>query len=183
VNTTELENYNLDDARGRIFIIGFMGTGKTHWGSIWAARHHCLFIDLDEEIERDEQLSISDIFEKRGEDYFRQKEAVMLRQMQQYSNAVIACGGGTPCFFDNMKWMNENGLSVLLQAAPAAILQNILVHEGKRPLVKNLNEAELLFYIEQKLSERKNYYEEAIVKLNAEAVTEQSIDSLIKPIE
>ena len=166
----------------RIFLTGFMGTGKTHWGRLWAVRHHYDFFDLDEEIEQEEQLSITDIFEKKGEDYFRQKEALMLRSMQNYSNSIIACGGGTPCFFDNMAWINENGLSILLQASPREILKNIALHEGKRPLIKKMNEAELLFYIEQKLAERKEYYEQAAIKIDADHITERSIDQHVKPI-
>ncbi|RYY09648.1 MAG: shikimate kinase, partial [Chitinophagaceae bacterium] len=122
-----------------IFLVGFMGSGKTHWGRMWAARHRYIFIDLDDAIEQDEQLTITDIFEKKGEDYFRQKEAIMLRSMTQYSNAIIACGGGTPCFFDNITWMNENGATILLEATPPVIFKNVMLHEGKRPLVKNLN--------------------------------------------
>ncbi len=180
MNTEAIQNYPQHPS-GRIFLIGFMGTGKTHWGRLWAARHHYAFIDLDEVIEQEEQRSTTNIFEKNGEDYFREKEALHLRSLQQYNNAIISCGGGTPCFFDNMKWINENGISVLLESTPAYILKNILLQEGKRPLVKNLNEAELIFYIEQKLKERTPFYNEANIKLNAEEVTERSIDSLIKP--
>lgn len=170
-------------ANSRIFLIGFMGTGKTHWGSLWAARHRYTFIDLDSEIEKAEQSSVIDIFEKRGEDYFRQKEAIMLRSMDQHEDTIIACGGGTPCFFDNITWMNNNGTTVLLSATSAFILKNILAQNGKRPLVKNLNEAELIFYIEQKLKERAAYYELAHVKLTAESITDTSIDQYIIPTE
>ena len=170
-------------ASSRIFLIGFMGTGKTHWGSLWAARHQYLFIDLDQEIEQAEQSSVLDIFEKRGEDYFRQKEAIMLRSMDKYDNAIIACGGGTACFFDNITWMNNKGTTILLHATPTFILKNILAQDGKRPLVKNLNEAELIFYIEQKLKERKEYYELTKLQLESEFANEESIDSYIIPTE
>lgn len=170
-------------ASNRIFLIGFMGTGKTHWGRLWAARHRYIFLDLDEEIEAAEQSSVVDIFEKRGEDYFRQKEAIMLRSMDRYNNAIIACGGGTPCFFDNITWMKDNGTMALLDATPHFILKNILAQDGKRPLVKNLNEAELIFYIEQKLKERKIFYEQAQLTLDTATVCETSIDSFIIPTE
>ena len=170
-------------ARSRIFLIGFMGTGKSHWGSLWAARHQYAFVDLDEEIEKTEQSSVLDIFEKSGEDYFRQKEAIMLRSMTEHQNIIIACGGGTPCFFDNITWMNNNGTTVLLTSTPGLILKNILKQEGKRPLVKNLNEAELMFYIEQKLKERAKFYELAQVTINAEDANDQSLDRYIIPTE
>ncbi len=170
-------------ASSRIFLIGFMGTGKTHWGSLWAARHQYAFIDLDDEIEKEEQSAVIDIFDKRGEDYFRQKEAIMLRSMDRHDNVIIACGGGTPCFFDNITWMNNKGTTLLLSAPSAFILKNIMAQDGKRPLVKNLNEAELIFYIEQKLKERAEYYELAQVKMDAELIDESSIDQYIIPTE
>ena len=160
-----------------------MGTGKTHWGKIWAARHHFNFIDLDEAIEQQEQNTVADIFEKRGEDYFRQKEAIMLRSMNQYPNTIISCGGGVPCYFDNMSWINLHGNSVLLQATPAFILKNIVAQENKRPLVKNLDEPALMFYIEQKLKEREEFYNRANIIFNAELDLETSIDNFMLPIQ
>ena len=178
MTTTNLQK-DIQNTSGRIFLTGFMGSGKTHWGRLWAARHHLSFIDLDEAIEQEEQLSIEDIFEKKGEDYFRQKEATILRSMDQYTNAIISCGGGTPCFFDNILWMNAHGLTVLLKASPAYILKNILLQGGKRPLLNKLNQSELLFYIETKLRERNTFYEQAMAVLASEHITERSIDSFI----
>lgn len=166
--------------QNRIFIVGFMGTGKTYWGKIWAERHHMEFADLDAEIEASEQLSVTQIFEKRGEDYFRHKEAMMLRSFISKKNIIISCGGGTPCFFDNAKWMNQHGITVLLKASPAFILANILTQENKRPLVKHLNEAEMTFFIEQKLKERSEFYQQAALKIDAASASENNIDSIIK---
>lgn len=178
VDNINLQN-DVNNASGRIFLTGFMGSGKTHWGRLWAARHHFSFIDLDEVIEQEEQLSVEDIFEKKGEDYFRQKEAIILRSMDQYTNAVISCGGGTPCFFDNIIWMNAHGFTIFLEASPAYILKNILLQAGKRPLLNKLNQSELIFYIETKLKERNPFYQQAITILKAENITERSIDSFI----
>ncbi len=164
----------------RIFIMGFMGTGKTHWGKIWADRHHMDFTDLDEKIEDSEQLSVAQIFEHKGEDYFRQREAHMLRSFINQKNILVSCGGGTPCFFDNVAWMNQHGLTVLLKAAPAYILANILAEANKRPLVKNLNENEMTFFIEQKLKERAEYYQQAMLQIDAASAGEDAIDSMIK---
>lgn len=164
---------------GRIFLIGFMGTGKSHWGKIWAARHHYQFIDLDDAVEEEEQRSVTEIFESRGEDYFRQKEAIMLRSLSKHEHVIVACGGGTACFFDNITWMKNNGTVICLDAPPATILHNILTQENKRPLVKNLNEAELLFFIEQKLAERQPFYTQAHRTLQAQSLDEFSIDTII----
>ncbi len=179
MNSNETQIDLPDVAPGRIFLIGFMGSGKTHWGEIWAARHRHNFIDLDDAIEQEEQNSVTDIFEKKGEDYFRQKEAIMLRALDKHDNVIIACGGGTACFFDNISWMKNNGTVIFLEAPPATILNNILTQESKRPLVKNLNEAELLFFIEQKLKERIEYYSQAHFTMQAEKLDDKSIDGLI----
>jgi shikimate kinase len=150
-----------------IFLLGFMGSGKSHWGKIWAAMHKFDFIDLDEEIEKREQQSVADIFEKKGEDYFREKEAKALRSLDLAENTIISCGGGSPCFYDNMDWMNEHGLTVFLNASPHYILNNIKNEKDKRPLLKHTNDAELLFFIEQKIKERMSFYNKAKVIVEA----------------
>lgn len=154
----------------RFFIIGFMGTGKSHWSKQWAELYNMSFLDLDELIEKAEEKSVVDIFEKAGEDYFRIKEASILRDQCMNQNCIISCGGGTPCFHDNMAWMNENGFTVYLAASPSYILKNVLEEKEKRPLVKNVNEAELLFFIEQKLKERIPFYSQANLVLDAETL-------------
>lgn len=159
-----------------------MGTGKSHWGRIWADRHKYHFLDLDEMIEQEEHRSVLQIFEQQGEDYFRQKEAISLRNTEHLKPVIVACGGGTACFFDNIHWMNEHGLSILLQSDPSTIMRNILSEEVKRPLVKNLNEAELLFFIEQKLKERAVHYNQAQIHLPTNGLDEKSIDRIIIPI-
>lgn len=170
-----------NELSGLIFLTGFMGTGKTHWGRIWAARNHYAFLDLDEMIEQEEQATIEKIFEKKGEDYFRKQEAKQLSLFSQYRNTIVACGGGTPCYYDNMSWMNKHGVTVCLTATSGFILKNILRQLPKRPLLKNLNETEILFFIEQKLKERQPFYKMATLTLDAESVSDISIDYLILP--
>ena len=166
----------------RIFLLGFMGTGKTYWGRKWSAIHNIPFYDLDEQIEREEHATITEIFERSGEDYFRQKEAIKLRSVALHEPAIISCGGGTPCFFDNMAFMNDQGITVLLDASPAYMLENIRKEEGRRPLINNANEAELLFFIEQKLKERVPYYSRAKMILSAPELEEGSFDKIIQTI-
>jgi shikimate kinase len=162
-----------------VFLVGFMGTGKTHWGKIWAEKLHFLFVDLDEVIEANEGISVQEIFENKGENYFRVKEADTLRQMGQKENTIIACGGGTPCFFDNMAWMNATGITVLLDADAGFILQNIRKQLGQRPLLKGMNEEEMLSFIEAKLAERETFYNKAMITLDAQTAGINSIDQLI----
>lgn len=163
----------------RIFLLGFMGSGKSHWGRLWAAAHNFNFIDLDEELEKQEQKTVAAIFETRGEDYFRQKETILLRSLTAQSNSIVSCGGGTPCFFDNMAWMNKNGLTIFLEASTQFILKNIKNEKDKRPLIKDKDDAEILFFIEQKLKERQPYYSKAKIILQAEDLNIDSIKKVI----
>lgn len=161
-----------------IFLVGFMGSGKTHWGLRWAGHLQRTFVDLDQLIERNEQLSVADIFEKNGEEYFREKEAEALRSLKDEKNMLISCGGGAPCFKDNMSWMNETGITVFLEGSPKFLLQNIIKEPVARPLLKNMNEAEMLFFIEKKLAERNEFYRQAKLTVNAEEIGEDTIKDL-----
>ncbi|MEO6538347.1 MAG: shikimate kinase [Ferruginibacter sp.] len=162
----------------RIFLIGFMGSGKTHWGRLWAAARQLTFIDLDEEIEKQEG-TISLIFEEKGEDYFRKKEADALRAQTLHDNCIISCGGGVPCFYDNMNWMNENGTTVFLEASREYIFNNITKKKYKRPLLNEKNDAEIMVFIEQKLKERRPFYEMAQIKFPVENLNIDLIDQAI----
>ena len=152
----------------RIFILGFMGTGKSHWGMQWAEANNMQFFDMDALIEKEESASVVDILKDQGKIIFRIKEAAMLRTLLNNDNSIISCGGGSPCFNDNMQCMNENGITIYLSASPQYILKNVLDEKEKRPLIKNVNEAELLFFVEQKLKERAPFYNQATVTLDAE---------------
>lgn len=162
----------------KIFLIGFMGSGKSHWGSIWAKEKNLDFFDLDKLIEAKEHKSVAEIFEINGEDYFRKAEAEMLRFLQDKEKCIISCGGGTPCFNGNMEWMNKNGVTIYLQTSPAQILQRVLTEKNKRPLIKKLNEAELLFFIEQKLQEREIFYSAAKITVKASDLTVHTLSTL-----
>jgi shikimate kinase len=109
-----------------IFLIGFMGTGKTHWGKIWAAKTGLPFFDLDDVIEEQENKTIAAIFEQDGESYFRQRETAVLQSFSGYQNSIISCGGGTACFNNNMQWMNDNGTTVYLSATAADIIKRVI---------------------------------------------------------
>jgi shikimate kinase len=163
---------------GTVFIIGFMGSGKTHWGKIWAEKNGLEFCDLDEIIEQKEGKSIAAIFEKEGEDYFRKSETEALHTFSEKQNCIIACGGGAACINDNIKWMNEHGTTVYLSATPQYILKMVKEEKDKRPLINKLNEAELLFYIEQKLKEREPFYSQAQFILPVIELNEDSLQTL-----
>lgn len=166
----------------RIFIIGFMGSGKTHWGKIWAEHAGMEFYDLDEIIETAEKQTIDNIFSKKGESYFRKQEAFLLRSLIEKDNCIVACGGGTPCYDNNMDWMNENGTTVFLEANPVRLLENVLLEYDKRPLIKRINKGELLFFIEQKLNERNPFYKKANFNLAVEQLETKTIQDIIEQI-
>lgn len=149
-----------------------MGSGKTHWGRIWAAAYHMGFVDLDEVITISERKSVVDIFEDKGETYFRELEARKLRECASLQHTIISCGGGTPCFHDNLAWMKNQGVTVYLEAKPEEILRRLSRAQEQRPLIKKLNQAELLFFIEQKLQERESFYHQCDVTLQSADVTE-----------
>ncbi len=155
-----------------------MGSGKTYWGKIWAKTMQMNFIDLDAEIEAIEGKSVAQIFETQGENYFREKESQILRELKVDSDSIIACGGGTPCFNDNISWMNKNGKTIWLKTDVSAILQRVLQEQNKRPLLKKMNEAEILFFIEQKLKEREPFYKQANIVLNTKDINENTIVNL-----
>lgn len=155
-----------------------MGSGKTYWGKIWAKTMQMNFIDLDAEIEAIEGKSVAQIFETQGENYFREKESQILRELKVDSDSIIACGGGTPCFNDNILWMNKNGKTIWLKTDVSAILQRVLQEQNKRPLLKKMNEAEILFFIEQKLKEREPFYKQANIVLNTKDINENTIVNL-----
>ncbi|MBL0144853.1 MAG: shikimate kinase [Chitinophagaceae bacterium] len=117
-------------------------------------------------------------FETQGENYFREKESQILRELKVDSDSIIACGGGTPCFNDNISWMNKNGKTIWLKTDVSAILQRVLQEQNKRPLLKKMNEAEILFFIEQKLKEREPFYKQANIVLNTKDINENTIVNL-----
>src|SRR5215204_3433376 len=117
-----------------IFLLGFMGSGKTHWGRIWAETYELNFIDLDELIEKEQGTSVAHIFDTLGEEHFRLLERDALRSCEGLKNTIVACGGGTPCFFDNMAWMLAQGVTIYLGCEPSEILRRVSLEQEKRPL-------------------------------------------------
>ena len=159
-----------------IFLIGFMASGKTSKGKKIARKMEIPFIDLDRVIEEQEKQTITDIFETKGESYFRKLEAKILRQFPKDLKAVIAVGGGTPCFYDNIQYMNYLGTSVFLKRSKQRILGRLRQNKNKRPLVAKLNDQELKDFIEERLANRNAFYEQAEIIFDAD---EQKTNKLI----
>ncbi len=145
----------------RVYIIGFMGSGKTTAGKKLASKLGWDFLDLDHEIEKIEGKAIRDTFRESGEEYFRQRESEILKQLVITRDTIISAGGGTPCFGNNMEFMLESGKVVYLRLTPHQLMERLEKGTDKRPLVKEKSGDELLQYITIKLTEREEYYMKA----------------------
>jgi shikimate kinase len=146
-----------------------MGSGKTHWGKQVAHRLQLPFYDLDEVVINDEGKSVAEIFAELGEEYFRMKEKDTLEQLvADNESMVLSCGGGTPCFFNNIEFMKKYGIVVWLNTNVEILLQRLLKERLKRPLIKDIGDEELRTYIIKKLNERRMYYEQADVVMDKE---------------
>jgi len=153
-------------AKGLIFLVGYMGCGKSTKAKQLAHRLECPVIDLDSEIVNQSGKTIAEFFEAFGEKGFRDYESEMLKTYNYPENCVVATGGGLPCFFDNMDWMNANGETVYLEMEPAQLVSR-LHNRQKRPLIKDLDDEQLLEFIKVKLEERNPYYKKSKIIINA----------------
>ena len=138
-----------------------MGAGKTTVGKQLAKDLGLPFYDLDWYIESRMRKKISQIFEERGEEGFRIIERNMLHEVAEFEDVVISCGGGTPCFFDNMDFMNERGVTVLLQAQPSTLFNRLKVAKSQRPLLADKSDDELMTFIMAGLQKRQVFYSKA----------------------
>jgi shikimate kinase len=158
-----------------------MGSGKSYWGQPLADRMGMPFTDLDLAIEQVQGQSIAAIFEAKGEDFFRLLERQALERLVAESpSMVIACGGGTPCFFDNVAFMKQHGLVVWLDAPIAEIVRRLLPEKAKRPLIRNIPDDRLADFIRSKLNERNPFYLQADVRIGEGSFT---LDKIIQQIE
>lgn len=162
----------------RIFLLGFMGSGKSYSGKRLAEKFGMSFIDLDDFIEEKEDRTVREIFEKEGEDYFRKIEKECLHEMGEKEMTVISTGGGTPCFFDNMKWMNENGVTVFLDTSVEVLSNRLFDEMQKRPLLKNFSKEKLKSFIEKKLEERNPFYHQTQILYNQKEEGQDVADEL-----
>jgi shikimate kinase len=144
--------------RENIILVGFMGCGKSTLGKQIAKDLSMEFMDMDDEIENMECLSVAEIFKKHGETYFRNLETALLKSFQSQTGLVISTGGGAPCFNDNMTTINSIGKSVYIKLSPEVLVDRLKNEKSKRPLIANLSDKELLEFIEGKLKVRESFY-------------------------
>ena len=168
------------DNNMKIFLIGFMGSGKTHWGNLLGEKLKLPFFDLDEQIVTAESKTINEIFAEKGEEYFRLKEREMLHTITESQlGFIMSCGGGAPCYFNNIEYMNQAGTTVWLNTPMDVLFRRLLKEKEQRPLLKGLSDDQLKLFIKKKFSDRKIYYEQADISVEDEHIT---LDQLIERV-
>ena len=145
----------------RIILIGYMGSGKTTVGKALSKETGMMFYDLDWYIESRMRKTVAQIFAEKGEEGFRQIEHNMLHEVAEFEDVIISCGGGTPCFFDNMDYLNQQGDVVYLKASPEVLYKHLLMGKVERPLIKGKSPDELIAYITEQLQKREPFYTQA----------------------
>ena len=156
----------------RIILVGYMGSGKTTVGKALSKETGMMFYDLDWYIASRMRKSVSQIFAEKGEEGFRKIEYNMLHEVAEFEDVIISCGGGTPCFFDNMDYLNQQGDVVYLKATPETLYKHLLMAKVERPLLKGKSPEELIGYITEHLKERAPFYEKAKYTLDVNVLDE-----------
>lgn len=157
-----------------IFLIGYMGCGKSTMGRAVSALTGVPFIDLDNYIEQRFHLTVKEIFAQRGEDGFRDVERRMLQEVADFEDVIVACGGGTPCFFDNMEYMNTHGTTVFLNTPIDRLHSRLMRGRHKRPLIADKDDEELMTFIKEALAKRMDHYSKAQISFSSERLENKS---------
>ncbi len=157
----------------RIILIGYMGAGKTTLGKALARLTDRPFYDLDQYIESRLHTTIPQIFAERGEAGFREAEKSMLHEVAEFEDVIISCGGGTPCYSDNMDYLNRQGETVFLRATPQTLKEHLMMGKTQRPLIQGKTGDELIHFIEENLSQRMPFYSKAKHIIDIEVIHTQ----------
>lgn len=168
----------------RIFLVGYMGAGKTTMGKELSRQMNLSFIDLDHFIESRFHKSVRQLFEEKGEEAFRTIERNALHEVADFEDVIISTGGGTPCFHANMEFMNSQGTTVYLKVSVNELIERVKLNTHSRPILKGLSGDELKQFISNALSERSHYYEQSGIVFDAEAMlTEKDVTNLCKKLK
>ena len=168
-----------------LFIIGYMASGKTTFGKALARRTGMQHIDLDFFIEQRFHSTVREIFATRGEAEFRRIESAMLREVGEMDDIIVSCGGGTPCFGDNLDYMNSRGLTVCLQADDDVIADRVMQAGNKRPLMAGKSREEIISTIHEHMQARRPYYDRAQLiisgdRLENKAQIAETVEDFVK---
>ena len=163
----------------RVFLVGYMGAGKTTVGKELAKLAGLSFIDLDFYIEGRYHKAVSQIFAERGEEAFREIERNMLHEVAEFEDVLISTGGGAPCFFDNMEFMNEAGQTVYLKVSVEELAKRLELCKSTRPILKGRSGDELKAFIAESLEKREPFYSKAAIVFEAEEMmTDQDVHKI-----
>jgi shikimate kinase len=164
----------------KIFMIGFMGCGKTHWGRQLGEKLGVPFFDLDEKVAEHEGRSLGEIFATDGEEYFRLLEKDVLHLLtESHESFVMATGGGTPCFYNTIDYLKRKGTVVWINCSTDCLYQRLKKEKEQRPLISHIADEDLKSYIIKKYSSRKIFYQQATVILPEEVITLENLVSKI----
>jgi len=164
----------------KIYLIGFMGSGKTHWGRLLSEKLGIRFFDLDEQITANAGKSIPEIFAIDGEEHFRLLEKEVLQTLTaSHEQFILSTGGGTPCYFNNIDFMNEAGTTVWIHTPADVLFTRLVKEKEKRPLIRDLSDEQLRSFISKKYADRRMYYEQASLIVEEEPV---QLEKLIETI-
>lgn len=167
----------------RIFLTGYMGAGKTTLGKAFARKLNIPFVDLDWYMEERFHKTVGELFAERGEAGFRELERTMLHEVGAFEDVIISTGGGAPCFYDNMEFMNNNGTTVFLNVHPDILFRRLRIAKQQRPILQGKQDDELKEFIVQALEKRAPFYTQAQYVFNAgelenRSQIEKSVESL-----
>lgn len=166
--------------KNNIFLLGFMGCGKSTLGKKVAKKLDLPFFDLDKCIEEKAGVSISEIFKTKGEEYFRALESkVLISLINNQDNYVLSLGGGAPCFNDNMKLINELGTSIYLKYNEGILASRLINSKAERPLIANKTKEELIDFISKLLSKREQFYNQSKIVVEGNNITANQVVNLL----
>ena len=163
----------------RVYLVGYMGSGKTRIGAELSEKTGYPFVDTDDLFESKYRISIVDFFDKYNEESFRKIEKELLRGTIDYPDAIIATGGGTPCFYDNMDFIRNNCISIYLKMDVASLVNRLAVVKKKRPLLKDKHAEEMESYIREQFTQREQFYARADFTVDVENTSLTNILSLL----
>ncbi len=151
-----------------------MGSGKNYWADYLSNHLNIPVYHLDDEIEKAEQKTIADVFKDNGEAYFRNKESFILKSFSDKEPFMLSVGGGTPCFNDNMDWMNANGITIWIDEALETIKQRLIKEKSHRPLIANIPDDKMLSFLKDMRDKRSNFYSRAKHHLKEKEINKTS---------
>lgn len=164
----------------KIFLVGLMGCGKSYYAKLLSSKLKIGGYDLDFLVESNEEKTISEIFKEDGEECFRKKEAEILRWFAEKKDFVTATGGGTPCFHNNMEWMNEQGITIWINEPVDVLVNRLKTEKEHRPLISGLTDSKLKFFLKNQFKVRMEFYNKASIIISSSTTNDSDLIKQIK---